>query len=214
MTTDFAGRHTMDSPDWYTPSCFVESSRKVMGSIDVDPASDAEANQIVKAERFYDIQSNGLVQPWVGNVLLNPPGGSDDDGNGLVPQFWLKLMGEYWISRHCTQAVWVGYSLEQLQTLQGIGADYTPLDFTVCYLKKRIAFIENAAKKAARIQKLLAKGDAPDASARSRKIAADIRAGKEPPNSPSHGNYIAYIGSSIGAFNFEFSQYGQVVVRC
>ena len=213
MTTDFAARHSVDSPDWYTPTCFVESARTVMGSIDLDPASDAEANRIVKATWFYDIHSNGLVQPWVGNVFLNPPGGSDDKGNGLVPQFWLKLLTEYFHQKRTKQAVWIGYSLEQLQTLQNTHTDLTPLDYSICYLRKRIAFIENAAKKALRIEKLLAKGDAPDASDRSRKIAADLRAGKAPHNSPSHGNYIAYLGYQEQVFEAEFSQYGQVVVR-
>lgn len=59
--------------DWYTPENFIDTIHKVMGSIDVDPASSKHANEIVKASTFYDKDSNGLDKEWVGNVFLNPP---------------------------------------------------------------------------------------------------------------------------------------------
>ena len=55
-----------------------------MGGIDLDPASDAEAQKVVKAERFYDEEVNGLQQPWQGRIWLNPPW-SD-------PQPWLEKL--------------------------------------------------------------------------------------------------------------------------
>lgn len=58
---------------WVTPQQYIESARKVMGSIDLDPASCAQANLIVKASRFYSEENDGLSQPWSGNVWLNPP---------------------------------------------------------------------------------------------------------------------------------------------
>lgn len=51
-SVDFAARHSMDSPEWYTPSPFVEAAREVMGGIDLDPASHEEANRIIKAARY------------------------------------------------------------------------------------------------------------------------------------------------------------------
>ena len=44
-----------------------------MGQIDVDPASCAMANEIVKAGKYYTIDDNGLAQDWFGRVWLNPP---------------------------------------------------------------------------------------------------------------------------------------------
>lgn len=202
--TPFAARHSMDSPEWYTPSPFVESARIVMGSIDLDPASHAEANLIVKAARYYTEADNGLTQPWFGNVLHNPPG-------GYVNEFWCKAMAE-WQAGRFRQMVFIGYSLEQLQTLQQSGAPFNPLHFPTCFTSRRIAFIENQAKKALRVQKILAEGDKPGASDAKRKAAARIRAGKEPDNSPSHSNYISYVGHNVTVFKAEFEQYGHVII--
>lgn len=58
---------------WFTPSRYIESARKVMGAIDLDPASCAAANRIVKAEMFYTEENDGLSQPWHGRIWLNPP---------------------------------------------------------------------------------------------------------------------------------------------
>jgi hypothetical protein len=44
-----------------------------MGSIDVDPASSTTANGLIGAQTFYDINDDGLTQPWHGNVWMNPP---------------------------------------------------------------------------------------------------------------------------------------------
>lgn len=201
--TAFAGRHSMDSPEWYTPLPFVEAARAVMGGIDLDPASHEEANRLVQATQFYTEQDNGLAQPWHGRVFLNPPG-------GLVKDFWRKLLDER--ARGVDEAIWIGYSLEQLQTLQTAGCVTTPLDYPLCVPSKRIAFVENAAKRAARIAALIAKGEAPGASVRARTIAADCRLGKPPKDAPSHGNYITYLGPHVGRFRDVFSHFGRVRV--
>ena len=66
---------TINSHDdeWYTPEKYIESARKVMGSIDLDPASNDFANETVKAETYFDESVNGLEQEWFGNIWLNPP---------------------------------------------------------------------------------------------------------------------------------------------
>lgn len=59
--------------EWYTPSIYIESARRVMGSIDLDPASNDFANETVFATTYYDETVNGLEQEWFGNIWLNPP---------------------------------------------------------------------------------------------------------------------------------------------
>ena len=72
-------RHSSESNEFYTPAWLVEKARYVLGGIDLDPASSYFANQTVKAATYYDIESNGLLQPqWIGRTLLNPPGGLID----------------------------------------------------------------------------------------------------------------------------------------
>lgn len=195
---DHAQFHSQDSPEWYTPTFIVEPARTCMGSIDLDPASHEEANILIKAKKFYTVEDDGLKQPWFGNVFINPPGADDADGNALVPQFWLKLMEEK-DKDPFDQAIWVGYSLQQLQTLQvalPFGAPH-PLDFPICYPKARIAFVENAAKKEQRKQKCL-------------KLGKKFNEKSQ----PSHANYIVGIDVSPDKFKQVFSTIGKVVIPC
>lgn len=184
LTLETAARHSCDSPEWYTPSPFVEAARELMGGIDLDPASHEEANRTVKALKFYTAEDDGLKQEWRGRVFLNPPG-------GLVKQFWLKLLDSHGVD----QAIWIGYSLEQLQTLQQTGRAgmVSPLYFPICITSKRIAFVENEAKKAERIEKMIAAGKKPNKN-----------------SSPSHSNYITYMGPRVRGFADIFGQFGAV----
>lgn len=175
-------RHSSESAEWYTPREYVEAARSVMGGIDLDPASDREANKTVKAANFYTAGDDGLSQSWAGRLLLNPPGGKNASG-GLVAQFWRKLIE----SEDVSEVVWIGYSLEQLQVLQ-VGNRVSPVDFSMCIPRKRIAFGSSPALMQQRAE-----------------------AGKtSTARSPTHANYITYCGPNQQRFADVFGRFGRV----
>lgn len=73
--------------EWYTPGNILDAARKVLGSIDLDPASSAVANLRVKATRFYSADDDGLAKPWAGKVWMNPP-----YAKKTIPLFAKKLL--------------------------------------------------------------------------------------------------------------------------
>lgn len=65
--------HNSGNTEWYTPIAYIESARKVLGNIDLDPASCEAANIIVHAKQFYSEDDDGLSKEWYGTIWLNPP---------------------------------------------------------------------------------------------------------------------------------------------
>lgn len=61
------------SDECYTPAEFVRLARDVLGVIDLDPASSAQAQAVVRAGRYFDKERNGLKRKWRGRVWLNCP---------------------------------------------------------------------------------------------------------------------------------------------
>jgi ParB family chromosome partitioning protein len=59
--------------EWYTPVEWLDRARAVLGGFDLDPASSAQAQRIVKAERYYTADDDGLQHEWTGRVWMNPP---------------------------------------------------------------------------------------------------------------------------------------------
>jgi hypothetical protein len=59
--------------EWYTPAKYIELARDVLGQIDLDPASNAIAQQTVGAKKYYTAENSGLDEGWFGNVWMNPP---------------------------------------------------------------------------------------------------------------------------------------------
>jgi hypothetical protein len=76
--------------EWYTPAVYIEKARRVLGAIDLDPASCAQAQDVVGAEKFFTKADDGLAQKWHGRVWLNPP-----YAGGIVAAFAAKMVDEW-----------------------------------------------------------------------------------------------------------------------
>ena len=85
--------------EWYTPSNLIECARSFLGTIDLDPASSALANETVRATTWYGVEHDGLAQPWHGRVWMNPP-----YARGLIERFVERLM-EYHLAGDVPEAL-------------------------------------------------------------------------------------------------------------
>lgn len=125
---------TTESVEHYTTPRLVEPARYTLGGvIDLDPASCAAANEIVKAEMFYTAADDGLCQPWgaldcpPNTVFMNPPGGklsaktlkSVKAGRsiGAAAAWWRKLHEEIELG-HVHSAVVICFSFNIFRAAQ------------------------------------------------------------------------------------------------
>jgi ParB family chromosome partitioning protein len=117
-----------ESVEWYTPEEYVEAARAVLGTIDLDPASCAKANETVKATKFYTRKDDGLSKPWAGRVWLNPPYGEDGTGQ------WVdKLVLEHQDGRTTAAILLVNAVTDRKW--------FAPLfDHVICFTNHRIKF--------------------------------------------------------------------------
>ena len=113
--------------EWYTSATIIEAARAVMGGIDLDPASCAHAQAAVRASRYFDAATNGLLQEWAGRVWLNLP-----YARGLVDEFVDKLLA----SPAVTQAIVLANNATETQW----GAALLQASAAVCFPTGRVHF--------------------------------------------------------------------------
>jgi len=116
--------------EWYTPSEYVDKVKAVMGEIDLDPASEPNANKIVKAKKIYTAKDSGLEKTWAGRVWLNPPYSRD-----LMPAFVEKLISEY-LAGHVSEAILVSHNNTETNWFQSLALVST----AICFPSTRIKF--------------------------------------------------------------------------
>lgn len=114
--------------EWYTPKEYIEAAYKTMGVINLDPASNEIANKVVKAEKYYTADENGLEKAWNGNIWLNPPYSSD-----LIGKFADKLLSE---RKNYTQAIVLVNNATETEWFNKI----VSISSAVCFPKGRVKF--------------------------------------------------------------------------
>ena len=133
--------HNSGKYEWYTPAEYIELARKVMGSIDCDPASSEVANELIKASIYYTVEDDGLIQDWKGNVWLNPPYSRD-----LIKQFTDKLIKEI-EKGNVKQAMVLTNNATETRWYQNI-AKYAQAIF---FIKGRVKFIDGNTMEVANV---------------------------------------------------------------
>ncbi len=88
-----------DENEWNTREDVLDIVRSVLGTIDLDPASSKQAQQIVKAARYFTKETDGLGEEWKGRVWLNPP-----HAEPFITEFVDKLVAQ-WKCGNVTAAI-------------------------------------------------------------------------------------------------------------
>lgn len=119
--------------EWYTPPDLVERARRVMGGIDLDPASCEIANKAVKAEKIYTADNSGLDLPWYAkSVWMNPPYSSE-----WIGKFASKLVGEVKAGR-VKQAITLTNNATDTGWFEALAEHATGM----CTLRGRVRFLD------------------------------------------------------------------------
>ncbi len=122
----------LQSDEWYTPAKYIESARVVLGSIDLDPASNPIANKVVRAKRFFAQADDGLSKPWPGTVWINPP---YVDGETSSIGTWIAYM----IAEYKAGRLTAGILLVNASTPAGWFQQLW--DYPLCFTDHRIHFV-------------------------------------------------------------------------
>ena len=126
--------------EWYTPVEYIEAARAVMGEINLDPASCSTANEVVRADTYYDKAENGLEKPWYGNVWLNPPYAKRD-----IQDFAKKLVQE---RENITQAIILVNNCTETEWFKQMAS----VSDAVMFPRGRVRFWEPGGRKSNPIQ--------------------------------------------------------------
>lgn len=120
---------TSSNVEWYTPANIIEAARRTMGGIDLDPASSAQANRIVRATHYITSVDDGICMPWSGRIWLNHPFGRQSN------PLWIAKLCDLYANGYVTQACCITFACTSEEW-------FVPLfNFPMCFLRPRTNYI-------------------------------------------------------------------------
>jgi phage N-6-adenine-methyltransferase len=121
----------------YTPDWIWQQAEKVMGGIDLDPASNShEKPHVSTAKRVYTKADDGLSKDWSGNVWLNPP---YCRGETTSLKDWIAALARHYQFRRIKQAC----LLLPAYTDTGWWHQLMELGPVVCFFRGRLRYFGN-----------------------------------------------------------------------
>jgi hypothetical protein len=122
-----------ESNEWYTPEKYVEAARKLMGGIDLDPASNDYANsKVIKAAKYYTLGTDGFNKEWLGRVWLNPPYGRDNGESNQ--ELWSARLIEQYETGNTDEAILLVNAVTDRTWFQPLW------NYPICFTNHRIRF--------------------------------------------------------------------------
>jgi phage N-6-adenine-methyltransferase len=138
--TDQRGASGTGDNEWFTPAEYIEAARKVLGAIDLDPATHPIAQRTIRATRYYTKSDDGLTQPWTGRVWCNPP-------YTKLAEFADKLVDEYTQGR-MTAGIFLTHNYTDTGWFHTAAAPCA----AICFTRGRIKFTDPKGEIAAPTQ--------------------------------------------------------------
>ena len=118
----------------FTPPDYAKAVRDVLGDIELDPASCAEANAIIGANQYYTLEDDGLKLDWTADTIyLNPP-----YSRGNVDRFVRKCVESY-------EAGVFGEGILLVNAATGTSWFQPLFDYPCCFVQGRIPFVKSQA---------------------------------------------------------------------
>lgn len=116
--------------EWFTPEPLIVLARKVLGKIDLDPASSAQAQKVIRAGKFHTAETNGLQHEWRGRIWLNPP-----FAQPAIEHFVSKMVGEY-VAKRVAAAIMLTHNYTDTAWFHQAANEAT----AICFTRGRVKF--------------------------------------------------------------------------
>jgi ParB family transcriptional regulator, chromosome partitioning protein len=117
--------------EWYTPPAIARAARKVLGGIDLDPASCRLANEVVGASRIWTAEDDGLAREWKGTIFMNPP-----YTKGVIDRFCTKLIHHFRDIGDVTKAIVLVSNSTETEWFQSLAYGGQ----AICFPNERVSF--------------------------------------------------------------------------